>query len=124
MNDANTPSPESNDPRAETAPGAPDQAAEAPDADIVGRHPDNAAAEQPPAKGASGHDAHEAVGSEGRSDEAEVVGTDAGGLGGHRVTRRTVHRRVETEDVEEEVTEVLPPHAYTAPHTDHPAPVG
>lgn len=45
--------------------------------------------------------------------------------GGHRVTRRTVRRRVTVEDISEEVTEDLPPHAYRAPRSaTHPAPVG
>jgi hypothetical protein len=43
--------------------------------------------------------------------------------GGHRVTRRTVHRTRVVEDVEETVTEYLPPSAYVAPAA-HPAPVG
>lgn len=42
----------------------------------------------------------------------------------HRVIKRTTRRRLETEHVEEEITEVLPPRAYAAPPSDHPAPVG
>lgn len=44
--------------------------------------------------------------------------------GGHRVTRRRVRRRVEVEDVEETISEVLPAQAYAAPAGSHPAPVG
>lgn len=49
--------------------------------------------------------------------------------GGHRVTRRTIRRRVtittEDEDVDEHVVEDLPVDAYRAPATPtHPSPVG
>ena len=74
--------------------------------------------------------------SQGAPDGAEVpdVPEDAGETeeqyepspgGGHRVTRRTVHRTRVVEDVEETVTEYLPPSAYVAPTAPgHPAPVG
>lgn len=59
-------------------------------------------------------------------EESEETNYEALPGGGHRVTRRTVRRRVITrvEDVEEEITEDLPPHVYRAPAPSHPSPVG
>ena len=89
----------------------------------------------PPERGAGGATAPEGgqeagtvePGSHGSDGWAEETRTEYEPLegGGHRVTRRTIRRRVTVEDVSEEIAEDLPPHAYRAPRSStHPAPVG
>lgn len=65
------------------------------------------------------------------SEEASTAATEhtatqealvAGGTGGQRVTRRTIHRRETEETTQETITEDLP--LYSGPVSDHPAPVG
>jgi hypothetical protein len=62
------------------------------------------------------------VGDTGRPTERRS--TAAGDRGGGKVGRRTVHRRIRTEEVEEHIDEVLPPHSYPAEPSAYPAPVG
>lgn len=57
-----------------------------------------------------------------RPSPGEPAPDDTAGV--QRTIRRTTRRRVETEHVDEEITEVLPPQVYAAPSTTHPAPVG
>ena len=63
-------------------------------------------------------------GPDGQSAASGVEANVGEGSRGHRITKRTVRRRTETEHIDEEITEVLPPQAYPAPPATHPMPVG
>jgi hypothetical protein len=85
-----------------------------------------------PVNGAPGSHGDELVGSSeppaddvGNGSETQVETGYAATGRGHRVIRRTTHRRATTEDIEEHIDEEYPlPAAYPVPGSTHPAPVG